>query len=411
MSNLNFARQDTTQTSEQTGQSVYAYLRDDLTRGEVQRFLDDMASGDVRISKGGIDKVISDLKNQKSPSILLLDISGLDLPLLKLTELAEVCEQHTRVIVIGDNNDVGLYRALREMGISEYLYKPLTRPILATVMMPMLQGQAPKPTMRRMGRIINVIGSHGGVGATTVALNLAWHLGEESRRRVAVVDLDLRFGSMAMAVDIAPDQTIVEALSNPRLIDDRLIDKAARQVSTRLHLFSALQSFEESATPSVEGIRAFISKLAEQYPYVIVDLPRHMAVDARHYMQLPALNVLVSDLTHHGARDLARLKRLVSPIQEQPAIVVANRQGTPGELETASFARAADGTPDVVIGVDRKVCVEMHEGRPAIDGSRTLRQGIEKLSRRISGRIATVVVGEDDEQPKTVLARILGRRV
>jgi pilus assembly protein CpaE len=283
------------------------------------------------------------------------------------------------------------------------------RPILATVMMPMLQGESPKPAQRRMGRIINVIGSHGGVGATTVALNLAWHLGEETRRRVAVVDLDLRFGSMAMALNIAPDQTIVEPLSNPRLIDDRLIDKAARQVSTRLHLFSALQSFEENATPSVEGIRAFIAKLAEQYPYVIVDLPRHLAVEARHYMQLPALNVLVSDLTHHGARDLARLKRLLSPIQDQPAICIANRQGTPGELETASFTRAADGEPDVVIGVDRKICVEMHEGRPAINGSRTLRQGIEKLSRRISGRIAIAVVNEGEEQPRSVLSRILGR--
>jgi hypothetical protein len=51
----------------------------------------------------------------------------------------------------------------------------------------------------------------------------------------------------------------------------------------------------------------------------------------------------------------------------------------------------------------------MHEGRPAINGSRALRTGIEKLSRRISGRIATVVVNEDEEQPRTVLARILGR--
>jgi pilus assembly protein CpaE len=411
MSILNLARHETATPSENTGPSVYAYVRDELTRGEIQRFLDDMVTGDIRVVKGDLDKAISDLRHQKSPSILMIDVSGLDLPLLKLNELSEVCDQHSRVIIIGENNDVGLYRALREMGISEYLYKPLTRPILATVMMPLLSGEAPRPAARRMGRVINVIGAHGGVGATTIAINLAMHLGDETRRRVALVDLDLRFGSAALALNVAADQTIIEPLANPRLLDDRVIDRAARQVTPRLHLFAALQSFEEDATPSVYGIRHFIAKLAEQYPFVVVDLPRHLAVEARHYMQMPALNLLVSDLTQHSARDLARLKHLLSPLQEQPAIVIANRQGTPGELETASFGRAADGDADVVIGVDRNICVQMHEGKPAINSSRILRQGIEKLSRRISGRSATVAANDDDFEPrKSIWSRILGSR-
>lgn len=414
MNILSSVRQDTPATNDKQGQSVFAYVRDELTRGEIQRFLDDMASGEVRVVKGGLDKAISDLAHHKSPSILMIDVSGIDLPLLKLTELAEVCEQHTRVIIIGDNNDVGLYRALREMGISEYLYKPLTRPILATVMMPMLSGDAPKATQRRMGRVLNVIGAHGGVGATTVAINLAWHLGEETRRRVALVDLDLRFGNVAQALNVAADQTIIEPLVNPRILDDRIIERAARQVSPRLHLFAALQSFDEDATPSVDGIRHFISKLAEQYPFVIVDLPRHLAVEARHYMRMPAVNMLVSDLTAHSARDLARLKRLISPLQDQPAIVIANRQGTPGELEAASFAGAADGAPDVVIGVDRRICSDAHDGKPAINGSRVLRTGIEKLSRRISGRAAAMVANDDDaddrEQAPSMWRRIIGSR-
>src|ERR1700757_1122405 len=64
------------------------------------------------IMRGGIVKAIEYLSEQRSPHLLLVDVSGIDLPLSQIQILADVCEPGTNVVAIGDHNDVGLYRDL-----------------------------------------------------------------------------------------------------------------------------------------------------------------------------------------------------------------------------------------------------------------------------------------------------------
>src|SRR5712671_7534480 len=128
------------------------------------------------IMRGGISKAIGYLSEQRSPLLLLVDISGVDLPLPLIHTLADVCEPGTNVVAIGDHNDVGLYRDLVDAGVSNYIVKPLTRELLVRAL-------APKPNASDVGRassklakIISFVGARGGVGTTTLATNLAWHL-------------------------------------------------------------------------------------------------------------------------------------------------------------------------------------------------------------------------------------------
>ena len=73
---------------------------------------------------------------QRSPHLLLVDISGIDLPLSQIHTLADVCEPGTTVVAIGDHNDVGLYRDLIDAGVSHYIVKPLTRELLTKALTP-----------------------------------------------------------------------------------------------------------------------------------------------------------------------------------------------------------------------------------------------------------------------------------
>src|SRR5690242_14345128 len=75
------------------------------------------------IMRGGIVKAIEYLGAQRSPHRLIVDISGVDLPLSQMQVLAEVCEPGVTVIAIGERNDVGLYRDLTEIGVSDYIVK------------------------------------------------------------------------------------------------------------------------------------------------------------------------------------------------------------------------------------------------------------------------------------------------
>src|SRR5215831_3794547 len=99
---------------------------------ETERLLQDgsVLSGRNQIIRGGIAKAIEYLSEQRSPHLLLVDISGVELPLSKVQMLADVCEPGTNVIAIGDHNDVALYRDLQDFGVRNYLVKPLTRELL-----------------------------------------------------------------------------------------------------------------------------------------------------------------------------------------------------------------------------------------------------------------------------------------
>src|SRR5260221_181479 len=97
------------------------------------------------ITRGGINRAIEYLSEQRSPHLLIVDISGVDLPLSKMQMLADVCEPGTNVVALGDENDVGLYRDLVDAGISDYIVKPLTRELLVKAL-------APKPNASDVGR-------------------------------------------------------------------------------------------------------------------------------------------------------------------------------------------------------------------------------------------------------------------
>src|SRR5438874_1346537 len=105
---------------------------------ETERVLQESSGmlGRCAIMRGGIAKALEYLSGQRSPQLLLVDISGIDLPLSKIHILADVCEPGTAVVALGDRNDVGLYRDLLEAGVSNYVVKPLTRELLGRVLSP-----------------------------------------------------------------------------------------------------------------------------------------------------------------------------------------------------------------------------------------------------------------------------------
>src|SRR3954469_19063734 len=80
----------------------------------------------LRVLRGNISKAIQHLASERSPGILVVDISGEDFPVSRVHDLADVCEPAGTVVAVGDSNDVALYRHLFEAGISEYLLKPVT---------------------------------------------------------------------------------------------------------------------------------------------------------------------------------------------------------------------------------------------------------------------------------------------
>jgi pilus assembly protein CpaE len=305
---------------------------------DTERLLQESAllPGRNQIIRGGITKAIDYLSEQRSPHLLFVDISGVELPLSKVQMLADVCEPGTTVVAIGDNNDVALYRDLQEAGVSNYIVKPLTRELLTKAL-------APKPASGEMGtraaalklgKMVSFIGARGGVGNTTLAANLAWHLANRQSRRVALVDLDLQHGDCPLLFNVDTTPGLRDALANPLRLDPLLLDRIMTHHGERLFILGGEEPIQDHVQFTPAAVDTLFSVLRSQFHYVIVDVPRIPTPAYRRALEIADRRVVVVDQTMRSMRDAVRLKKMFGDNAAEQAehrnIFIVNRVGETG---------------------------------------------------------------------------------
>ena len=130
------------------------------------------------------------------------------------------------------------------------------------------------PTADMTTKLIAVIGARGGVGASTIAVNTAWLMAHEQNLRVAVVDLDLYFGTVALSLDLEPGRGFREALENPNRIDGLFIERALVRESDNLFILGAEEALENAFNFDPAAVELLLEKLRCDFDCVIVDFPR-----------------------------------------------------------------------------------------------------------------------------------------
>src|SRR3712207_4744441 len=196
-----------------------------------------------KVNRGGLRNAIQTLSVSASPTILFVDLSESGDPLNDINALAEVCEPGTVVIASGQVNDVRLYRDLIASGIQDYLLKPFTadhlRDAFANAQMIISGPRAAEANAEKPHVMAAVIGVRGGVGASTIATSIAWMMGDKGNRSTALLDLDVHFGTGALALDLEPGRGLTDAIENPSRIDGLFIERAMVRANERLSVLSA----------------------------------------------------------------------------------------------------------------------------------------------------------------------------
>jgi pilus assembly protein CpaE len=366
---------------------LLAYVTEPESEGVVRRAAATLLMSGVEIRRGDIRAAARDLERQRSPDILIADLSGIDLPVSAIEALAQVCEPGVRVVAVGDRNDIGLYRDLRRLGVAEYLFKPLTSDLLERVL-GSLSGAAQPEATARQGRIVAVRGARGGVGTTTVAVNLAAWLSEVANRRVALVDLDIHTGSVALALNLTPGPGLREALENPGRIDEVFLERALQRVTDRLDVLAAEESLGSPVEAEPDAVMGLLGKLQSRYHYVVVDVPQALSPTVRRVLEHAATRLLVCDGTLAAARDAARLRDAFTPIVQNPqCFTVLNRRGAPGGLKPVEFAKTLGAEPDFPIDFRPQSLTEATvSGVPGIRRDARFRAGIARIAQAVSGQ-------------------------
>ena len=346
--------------------------------------------GRNQIIRGGIAKAVEYLSEQRSPNLLLVDISGVELPLSRVQMLADVCEPGTNVIAVGDHNDVALYRDLQAAGVTDYLVKPLTRELLTRALTPKTNsGEMGKATATlKLGKMVAFVGARGGVGTTTLAANLAWHLANQQHRRVALVDLDLQQGDCSLLVNVDTTPGLRDALANPLRLDPLLLDRLMSKHGERLFILGGEEPIQDHVQFTPAAVDTLFSVLRSQFHYVVVDVPRIPIPAYRRALEIADRRVIVVDQTMRSMRDAVRLKNTFADTGAEQAIFVLNREGEAGShgLNEKEIIGVLQANPTSTIPFLPKLGTPAAHHATIAARQRKFGNAVGKLALEISGR-------------------------
>ncbi len=342
-----------------------AYVCDDTTVETVRPIATELGWSSDKIYKGGLRNAIQSLSVSASPMILFVDLAESGDPLNDINALAEVCEPGTVVIAAGQVNDVRLYRDLVASGIQDYLLKPLHPDMLREALghaQTMLN--APKHldiAIDRPHGAIAVIGARGGVGASTIAAALAWLMAERVNRSTALLDLDIHFGTGALALDLEPGRGLTDAIENPSRIDGLFIERAMVRATEKLAVLSAEAPINAPLITDGTAFFQLQEEMRSAFECTIIDLPRGMLVQYPHLMKEVQAAIIVTELTLAAARDTIRLLSwLKTNAPGTTVTVVANRMHAAGQLEISrkDFEGSIERKIDQVVPFDQKLLTQ-----------------------------------------------------
>jgi pilus assembly protein CpaE len=366
--------------------SVVSYAADAATGDVLRRAVQNLGIAGAEFRQGNISHAVTALARQQTPKHLIVDLTGIAQPMEALRDLASVCEPDVVVLAVGERDDVAFYRTVtRDLGVAEYLFKPLAPEVVTRLFGPHLTEHRLAETGFRGGRIVAVAAAHGGAGATTVAANLAVHLADVAHRHVAVVDLDFLTGTTALVLGLGANGGLRQALETPDRVDDLFVERALMKRGERLGLVASEQALDDPFQISAATLAPLLGRLRKTHNFVILDLPSLPALRA-DVLKLADMRIIVYEPTLAGARGALRHHALLAVDQTtHPLVFALNKAGIPGTFARDQLAATVGLDADVVIPYLPKVLnLAASEGVPAVTQSRSFASSIATLAAQLT---------------------------
>lgn len=323
------------------------------------------------VNDGGVAAAIQLLVTTSSPRRLIVDLGDAADPVTAVQMLRDTCAAETVIIAVGAVNDVKLYREICRVGATDYIVKPTTREHLDEAIERALrsheEGGDAAANEAKLGRLILFIGAKGGIGTSTLAMNCAWLLAHEHNQRVALVDLDLQFGTMALDLDLEPGHGLCEALAHSNRVDGLFLKSAMVNESANLSLLASEEPLDRAVEINPEAAALLFEQLRRNYSYVVVDLPRALLSASRDLIAKATDVMVVCDLSLASVRDTLRV---ISYIREGSPVakvsVIANRAANGrGQIPKADFERGIETKISYLVPDEPKaVTLAANAGKP-----------------------------------------------
>jgi pilus assembly protein CpaE len=293
---------------------VMAFLDDAATARRLAALYRDRGHEPPEILQGGLGAALESSGLPADLDLLIVDVDSTLLPIADIGALRTVLPDGVKIAALGSNEDDLYGRELIYAGASSYLVKPVSSERMERLV---FGARAPQPapaqeglpaaTQKMTERHVVVLGVRGGLGATSLAVNLAWTLGERSRQPALLLDLDLQFGTALLSLNLQPSNALVDMLRDPRRIDNVLLRHSVQEVGRHLGVLGAEEPLDARLALDPSAMQALMGEIGSTFRYVVVDLPAHRLDLLGPGLAAATDIVLVSELSLAGVRDTLRM--------------------------------------------------------------------------------------------------------
>lgn len=330
---------------------LFVFSNDDDTLGSATALKEDwrFARVEVVAMSGDVETAIETFKTQTSPDLMIIQTDEIDDAFTaRLGELSNYCEEGTGAIIVGPLNDVYLYRKLIEMGVSDYLVRPITPDVLRDVVS--------KTLISKLGvydsRLIAFIGAKGGVGTSTLTQIAAWSAAKTLGHKTLLMDAAGGWSSLSVGAGFDPSASLHEIASAVEANNEDALKRMFFKGSEELTILASGADTMLDPSVSAAQYEAILDNLMVKSPLVFVDLSGAGSALKKAVIARAHLSVVVTTPTVTSLRFCRSLIKELSEIRggsRDELSLVVNKQGISKahEVDGSAISEALEFEPSL----------------------------------------------------------------
>jgi pilus assembly protein CpaE len=388
--------------------SVQAFCATIATAASAKAAAEDrrLAKAHLSVHMGGVAAAIDAYHKAPTPNVIVIETEPDSDILAGLDELATVCDPGTRVVVLGSATDAAPYRELVRRGVNDYVVGPIQVLDIVRCICSLFSSSEQVST----GRLIAVAGAKGGVGASTIAHNVAWSIGRDLGLDSVVIDLDLAFGTAGLDYNQDPVQGIANAVFSPERPDTAYRERLLAKSGDNLNLLAAPATLDHVYDFGADAFDAIFDTMRMSMSCIVLDVPHQWTAWTKRVL-VGADDILIvaePDLANmRNTKNMMNLLKASRP-NDRPPLYCLNQVGMPKrpEIEVKDFAKTIESQPIATIPFDCRMF-----GEAANNGQMIAEISARHRTTRTFQQIAHRLTGRPDlaEQRESLLAPLLKR--
>ena len=351
-----------------------------------------------------------ELAAKLQPDVVLMDINMPEMDGIAASEAISARSPNVQVVMMSVQGEADYLRRSMLAGAREFLIKPFSGEELVTgihrvyqfaaarraaappptIIMPAAAPPAPPP---RGAKVITVLGSKGGSGASTIAVNLAVALRDETKARVALLDANLEFGDVGVLLNLPNNRTIADLVSGKAEIDEEVLDGTMTSHSSAIKVLLAPSRPELAELVKPDHLKKIMELLDKSYDFIVVDLWKSFQETTIFFLDHADLILLAS------TTDLPSIKnaRLVFELTEQlgypptKTLFVLNKDAGRTGVSTKDIEGSIKHPVGMILPKDeRSTALASNRGTPLVmsQPNLPLSQAFHNLARLVLRRTA-----------------------